>query len=91
MTIRAAEREDREQRTSRTTKVSVSLPTVDIAFVDRYAAEFEIGSRSAVLHKAIELLRASQLSDAYADAWDEWESSDEAEIWESSTADGLAH
>jgi hypothetical protein len=56
----------------------------------RYAREQHAASRSAALHRAIELLRASQLSTDYENAFDEWAASDEAEVWEAVTADGLA-
>jgi hypothetical protein len=46
-------------------------------------------SRSAVLHQAVGLLRAAQLADAYAEAWDSWASSDDAAAWETVASDGL--
>ncbi|MGH8826124.1 MAG: ribbon-helix-helix domain-containing protein [Jiangellaceae bacterium] len=49
-------------------KVSVSLPDEYIAFLDEYARSHGIESRSATLHRAVRLLRASQLETAYADA-----------------------
>jgi len=52
-------------------KVTVSLPEEDLAFVDQYAKEEGYGSRSAVIHKAVRLLRASRLGAAYEDAWRE--------------------
>lgn len=70
-------------------KVSVSLPEEDVAYLDAYARERGIESRSAVLHRAVRLLRASELGEAYRAAWDEWASSEEADLWESVTADGL--
>ena len=70
-------------------KVSVSLPEEDVAYLDAYARERGIESRSAVLHRAVRLLRASELGEAYQDAWDEWAASGEPEVWESVTADGL--
>ncbi|TKG71813.1 ribbon-helix-helix domain-containing protein [Prauserella endophytica] len=70
-------------------KMSVSLPAEDVEFLDSYAREHDIGSRSAALHRAVELLRATQLGDAYADAWAEWEEAGEAAAWEPATADGL--
>ncbi|MGH2394348.1 MAG: ribbon-helix-helix domain-containing protein, partial [Candidatus Limnocylindria bacterium] len=48
-------------------KLSVSLPPEDVEFLDAYARAQRIGSRSAVLHRAIRLLRASELSADYAD------------------------
>ena len=53
-------------------KLSVSLPANDIEFIDGYAQDQGIESRSAVLHKAVRLLRASQLGSAYEEAWDQW-------------------
>lgn len=70
-------------------KVSVSLPEEDIAFLDTYAAEQGFESRSAVLHKAVRLLRAAELSGAYEDAWQEWAAAGEADAWEAATADGV--
>ncbi|NDL55741.1 ribbon-helix-helix domain-containing protein [Phytoactinopolyspora mesophila] len=71
-------------------KMSVSLAEEDVEFLDRYSRDHGIGSRSAALARAVKLLRASQLGPAYADAWREWEASGEADMWESTAADGLA-
>ncbi len=70
-------------------KLSVSIPDEDVEFIDRYAAEHAVESRSGVVQRALSLLRASELGKEYAAAWDEWDSS-EAEAWESTVADGLA-
>jgi antitoxin MazE9 len=70
-------------------KVSVSLPEDDVEFLDSYARAQGVPSRSAVLHKAVGLLRAAQLADAYEEAWDSWASSEEAMAWETVAADGL--
>lgn len=69
--------------------MSVSLPAEDVEFLDSYAREQGAASRSAAIHKAVGLLRATQLGDAYEEAWDSWESSDDAGAWESAAADGL--
>jgi Arc/MetJ-type ribon-helix-helix transcriptional regulator len=69
-------------------KVSVSLPDDDVEFLDTYAAREGFASRSAVLHKAVRLLRASELGGAYEDAWAQWHGSDDATLWEATTADG---
>jgi Arc/MetJ-type ribon-helix-helix transcriptional regulator len=71
-------------------KVSVSLPQEDVDFLDAYAEEQGIGSRSAVLHTAVRLLRASGLSGAYEEAWQEWASGGEEDAWDESVADGLS-
>lgn len=72
-------------------KVSVSLPEEDVEFLDSYAQAQGIQSRSAALHKAVGLLRATQLGDAYEEAWQSWENSDDASAWESAAADGLGN
>jgi Arc/MetJ-type ribon-helix-helix transcriptional regulator len=70
-------------------KLSVSLPDDDVAFLDDYARARGIESRSATLHRAVRLLRASELGTAYAQAWKEWAQDDEtASLWDSTTADG---
>lgn len=71
-------------------KLSVSLPDEDVEFLDAYAAAQGVESRSAVLHRAVRLLRASELTDAYEDAWNEWASSDDATLWECTAGDGVA-
>jgi len=71
-------------------KISVSLPVGDVEFLDAYAHEHRIGSRSGAVQHALKLLRNADLGDAYEQAWDEWESSGEAEVWAPVAADGLA-
>jgi Arc/MetJ-type ribon-helix-helix transcriptional regulator len=70
-------------------KLSVSLSEHDVAALDRYAEATGLRSRSAVLHHAIRLLDDPELEQDYATAWDEWDSSGEAAVWEDSTGDGL--
>lgn len=70
-------------------KISVSLPAVDVELLDSYARAHATGSRSAALQHAVELLRQSQLADAYEEAWDEWEASGEARAWDTVAPDGL--
>lgn len=69
-------------------KLSVSLPDDDVAFLDRYVTARGIPSRSAAVHRAVELLRAEELGPAYADAWATW-AGDEADAWETTVGDGL--
>lgn len=71
-------------------KVSVSLPDEDVEFLDAYAEGQGISSRSAVVHKAVRLLRASELGPAYEEAWEEWSSGDDGGPWEATVGDGLA-
>ena len=49
-----------------------------------------LSSRSSVVHRAVELLRLAELEDAYAEAWDEWGKSAEAEAWDMTAGDGIA-
>jgi Arc/MetJ-type ribon-helix-helix transcriptional regulator len=67
-------------------KLSVSIPDDDVAFLDAYASDHALSSRSAVVQRAIVLLRAAQLGPAYAAAWADWE--DEAR-WDAAVADGI--
>ena len=71
-------------------KVSVSLTDEDVTFVDEYARQIGAASRSAVIHQAINLLRTAELEDAYASAWEEWDESADAQLWENAAADGIA-
>jgi len=69
--------------------LSVSLPEDDVRFLDAYASQQGIQSRSAVLHKAVRLLRASGLGSAYERAWDEWADTNDGNVWESTVGDGV--
>lgn len=68
--------------------MSVSLPDDDVEFLDTYAAHEGFASKSAVLHKAVRLLRASELGAAYEDAWAEWAASGVSALCETTTGDG---
>ncbi len=70
-------------------KLSVSLPDEDVDFLDQYARTQGYDSRSAVVHKAVRLLRASELGGDYAEAWNEWSESGDAEAWDAAVGDGL--
>ena len=70
-------------------KLSVSLPDEDVEFLDAYAAAQGFPSRSAVVHRAVRLLKTSELGAAYERAWDEWAAAGEADAWEATTGDGL--
>jgi Predicted transcriptional regulators containing the CopG/Arc/MetJ DNA-binding domain len=69
-------------------KLSVSLPQNDVDFIDDYVARTELTTRSGVVQRALELLRASQLEEVYGAAWDEWSDSADASAWEAASADG---
>lgn len=71
-------------------KVSVSLPGEDVRFLDEYAQEQGLESRSAALHQAVRLLRAAELGASYESAWNEWTAAGDAELWDRTAGDGLA-
>lgn len=70
-------------------KISVSMPEEDVDYLDSYARDRQLDSRSAVLHKAIRLLRASELGADYEDAWTEWAESEDSDLWDAAVADGV--
>jgi Arc/MetJ-type ribon-helix-helix transcriptional regulator len=70
-------------------KVSVSLPEEDVAFLDAYAQAQGIESRSAAVHKAVGLLRVSDLGAAYEEAFLSAEDDPDSEAWDTAVADGL--
>lgn len=70
-------------------KVSVSLPDDDVRYLDEYASEQGLGSRSAALHRAVRLLRAQELGASYEAAWTEWQAAGDAEAWDAAAGDGV--
>src|SRR3954469_8194007 len=58
--------------------------------MDEYLVRSGLKSRSAVIRRALQLLRQPDLEGNYAAAWAEWAGSGEQEAWESTTADGVA-
>ena len=70
-------------------KLSVSLPDEDVEFLDQYARSQGYPSRSAVVHRAVRLLRAAELGRDYVAAWDEWSGSEAANPWDATVGDGL--
>ncbi len=70
-------------------KMSISLPAADVEFIDSYASRTGMASRSAVVQRALDLLRSAQLGPSYAQAWAEWETGDGAD-WESTVGDAIA-
>jgi Arc/MetJ-type ribon-helix-helix transcriptional regulator len=70
-------------------KVSISLPEDDVEFLDAYAQSQGIESRSAVVHRAVRLLRVSDLGHAYEEAFTSWDDDGEAAAWDAVAADGL--
>jgi hypothetical protein len=69
-------------------KLSVSISDGDVEFIDEYADEHGVDTRSGVVQRALALLRATELGDDYAAAWEQWAASED-EAWDVAAADGL--
>lgn len=70
-------------------KLSVSMSEEDVALLDEYARASGFPSRSAVVQRAVRLLRYADLEQDYAAAWEDWESSGDRAAWEGAAGDGL--
>jgi len=66
-------------------KLSVSVPAQLVRFVEDYKSEHGLATKSSVVERALEVLRARELERAYAQAAAEADSA-----WEAASADGLA-
>jgi Arc/MetJ-type ribon-helix-helix transcriptional regulator len=71
-------------------KVSLSIPDEDIRFLDNFARDHGIGSRSAAVQHSIALLREVELKEQYKLAMQEWRDSPDSELWELTVGDGIA-
>ncbi|WP_231644773.1 ribbon-helix-helix domain-containing protein [Sciscionella sediminilitoris] len=69
--------------------MSVSLSEEDVRFLEEYADKQGYSSRSAALQRAVQLLRSEELAEAYEDAWSSWSESEDAQVWETVSGDGL--
>ncbi|MFD1506929.1 ribbon-helix-helix protein, CopG family [Georgenia yuyongxinii] len=70
-------------------KLSISIPEDDVALIDEYARATGLSSRSAVIQRALSLLRMAALEQDYGAAWEEWEVSGHRHDWEATVVDGL--
>lgn len=71
------------------TKVSISLSDRDVAYLDAETRSGRFSTRSAAVQRAVQLLRESELADAYAQAYGEWADDADAMAWDEASADGL--
>ena len=62
-------------------KISDSLPAVEFEFLDKCVDDGQYPSRSAVVLRALRLLRSADLGAMYADAFTEWDKSKEGLDW----------
>lgn len=63
-------------------KLSISLPDEECEYLDRCVDDGQYQSRSAVVLRALRLLRSADLGAMYAEAFTEWASSDEGADWD---------
>ena len=70
-------------------KLSVSLSDEDVRVLDAYVKRTGLPSRSAAVQRAIRMLRYPALEEDYGDAWAEWSTAGEADVWEDATDDGF--
>lgn len=70
-------------------KLSVSLSAEDLDFLDAYAREHALPSRSAAIQHAVRVLRFGELERSYEGAWSEWVESGDARAWDARAADGV--
>jgi hypothetical protein len=70
-------------------KVSLSIPEEDIRFLDNFAREHGIASRSAAVQRSIAMLREVELKEQYKLAMQEWHDSPDSELWERTAGDGI--
>ncbi len=63
-------------------KLSVSLPDDECVFLDQCVADGLYPSRSAVLLRALRLLKSADLGKMYAEAFDEWVNSEDGKDWD---------
>jgi len=66
-------------------KLSVSLPSPLVQFIESYKMAHQCRSRSQVIERALELLRLQELEDAYRQAAQEVDPD-----WDVAIADGLS-
>ena len=63
-------------------KLSISIPDEESAFVDQCVEDGLYPSRSAVVLRALRLLKSADLGAMYAEAFAEWEASADAVAWD---------
>ena len=72
-----------------TQRFTISVEKELAEFLDSYQKQHQVSNRSEVIAKAIKLLRERELGRAYYEAGLEWEQSEDAKLWEKTSADGL--
>lgn len=70
-------------------KLSVSLSEKDVEFLDVYITAHDLETRSAGLQAALRALRDLDLQEAYEQAFEEWDGSEDQRLWDTTTGDGI--
>jgi Arc/MetJ-type ribon-helix-helix transcriptional regulator len=70
-------------------KISISLPTDLMYYLDDCTREHKLESRSKVIATALRAMREQELEIAYAAASQEWDGSEDARLWDNALRDGL--
>lgn len=70
-------------------KISISVEEKDLDFLDKYASDHSLGTRSAAMRSAVDALRKEELAWQYEQAFAEWEGSGDREFWDLMSADGI--
>jgi hypothetical protein len=71
-------------------KLSISLPDVDVAYLDQFAKAHGLTTRSAAIQQALRIVREASLGAAYEEAWAEWDSNGDAALWDRTVGDGMS-
>ena len=64
-------------------KLSISIPDEYFDFLDKCVDEGDYESRSAVIARALRLLRSADLGKMYDEAFAEWQASADSADWDS--------
>ena len=70
-------------------KLSVSLSEKDVEFLDVYITAHDLETRSAGLQAALRALRDLDLQEAYEQAFEEWDGSEDQRLWDTTTGDRI--
>jgi Arc/MetJ-type ribon-helix-helix transcriptional regulator len=70
-------------------KLSISIPEDDLAFLDDYTKRAHLPSRSAAVQRAVRALKVAELGAEYAAAWQEFDASGDAALWDLTVGDGI--
>lgn len=72
-----------------TTKISISLQDEALTALDQFIADKNLPSRSAAIQEAIAMMTSTNLQNAYAQAFTEW-NDEQAEDWDTVSSDGIS-